>query len=138
MKKYRGVYEFTYTYYTGTHADIRANAHAIELNLLSEYSIDVFLSKIKETEFEGALFLSSVYSSNTASDNPINIFSVNAITYHKILQALNLKHNSKVVFFTDAGTLLPKSNYSFYTMAKNILKSYVRTYGAENKDIVVL
>lgn len=134
MNKYKNSYTFIYTH----SSSINSSTNSIALNLLSKRSIDNFITKINEIEFDGILLLSSIYADNTWLKNPLDIFTVNVVGYYKILQSIKIKSNSKIVFFTDAGTLLPKHKYSFYTVAKDMLKSYIKTYAVERKDLVIL
>jgi hypothetical protein len=105
---------------------------------LSPESIASCIDALKNYSFDAVLFLSSIYEKNSNEDDPTRVFSINVINYFTLLRSITLNPNSKVFFFTDAGTDTPKPGYLYYSMSKDILKSYLKTFAVDFPDICVL
>ncbi|MDD2487719.1 MAG: hypothetical protein PHS92_05110 [Candidatus Gracilibacteria bacterium] len=106
------------------------------LDLSNLSSVDDFIEKTGDIQFDGVIYLSSLYQIDDIDNigDMVKQINVNALNIYYLVNKLNLKHNSKNIFFTDGGTKVPKKGYFSYTLSKDILKSLVASMAIKDKD----
>ncbi len=114
----------------------------LDLELIE--NLQEFISLISWLKFDSILFFSSIYKKDDVDDigtiyNQLNINCIKLINLvEKMIYNKNISNNWKILFFTDWWTIQPKPWFLWYTISKEILKTWIKWLAVKYPEFIFL
>ncbi len=102
----------------------------------------ILLNKLSSTKLDWIIFFTSIYEKGNTYKVVDEHLKINAFSLYKISKIFidqNLiVDNWKFIFLTDGGTDIPKKNYLWYSVSKDLLKSFIKNLAVNYTNYIFL
>ena len=113
-----------------------------DLNLEDENLEEKLLEKLWFVKLDWVIFFSSIYEKDNSSELVESHIKINSLSLYKIskiiIEKKLINYNWKFIFFTDGWTDNPKRNYLWYSVSKDLLKSFIKNLSINYPDYIFL